>query len=127
MNRGDRCEAIFLDDVDRQCLLATLRDTCQKTNWQVHAYCLMGNHFHLVVETPQPNLVMGMKWFMQTYTSRFNRRHRYFGHLQHSRAVEDYLSEQARAAEQVRREVEHGLATGELRDRLRQRRAQAAL
>lgn len=41
----------------------------------------MGNHFHLVAETPQPNLVAGMKWFLGTYTGRFNRRHQYFGHL----------------------------------------------
>ena len=41
----------------------------------------MPNHFHLVVETPQPNLVAGMKWFLGTYTSRFNRRHKLFGHL----------------------------------------------
>jgi hypothetical protein len=41
----------------------------------------MPNHFHLVVETPQPNLVAGMKWLLGTYTSRFNRRHKLFGHL----------------------------------------------
>jgi hypothetical protein len=41
----------------------------------------MGNHFHLVVETPKPNLVAGMKWFLGTYTGRFNRRHKFFGHL----------------------------------------------
>jgi len=41
----------------------------------------MGNHFHLAIETPHPNLVLGMKWFLGTYTSRFNRRHKLFGHL----------------------------------------------
>src|SRR5258706_12226514 len=41
----------------------------------------MSNHFHLVLETPQPNLVAGMKWFLGVYTSRFNRRHKLFGHL----------------------------------------------
>ena len=81
MNRGDRREAIFLDDVDRRCFLQTLSEACAKTSWPVHAYCLMGNHFHLVLETPQPNLVEGMKWLLGTYTSRFNRRHKYFGHL----------------------------------------------
>jgi putative transposase len=58
-----------------------LDEACGKTGWQVHAYCLMGNHFHLVVETPEANLVAGMRWFMSTYTARFNRRHKYFGHL----------------------------------------------
>jgi len=81
MNRGDRREEIFIDDKDRDCFLDTLGQACEKTGWQVHAYCLMKNHFHLVVETPQPNLSMGMKWFLQTYTGRFNRRHKLFGHL----------------------------------------------
>jgi REP element-mobilizing transposase RayT len=81
MNRGDRKEAIFLDDPDRQRFLATLGEACQKTGWHVHAYCLMGNHFHLVVETPQANLSAGMQWFLGTYTARFNRRHKLFGHL----------------------------------------------
>jgi len=81
MNRGDRRESIFKDDQDRQCFLDTLGQACAKTDWQVHAYCLMLNHFHLVVETPNGNLVAGMKWFLGTYTSRFNRRHRLSGHL----------------------------------------------
>lgn len=81
MNRGDRRELIFLDDEDRQSFLNTLGEACAKTGWQVHALCLMPNHFHLVVETPQPNLVSGMKWFLGTYTARFNRRHKFFGHL----------------------------------------------
>src|SRR3990172_3051740 len=81
MNRGDRREEIFRDDEDRQRFLTTLGEACAKTGWQVHALCLMPNHFHLVVETPQPNLVAGMKWFLGTYTSRFNRRHKLFGHL----------------------------------------------
>jgi putative transposase len=81
MNRGDRREAIFEDEQDRYRFLATLGQACEKTGWQVHAYCLMENHFHLVIETPQPNLVAGMKWLLGTYTSRFNRRHREFGHV----------------------------------------------
>jgi putative transposase len=59
----------------------TAGESCFKTDREVHAWCLMNNHFHLVVETPKPNLVEGMKWFLGTYTSRFNRRHRLFGHL----------------------------------------------
>ncbi len=81
MNRGDRREAIFEDDQDYQLFLQTLAEACQKALWQVHAYCLMHNHFHLVIETPQPTLVLGMKWLLGTYTSRFNRWHREFGHL----------------------------------------------
>ena len=61
--------------------METLAEACERSGWQVHAYCLMSNHFHLVIETPQPTLVAGMKWFLGTYTGRFNRRHKLFGHL----------------------------------------------
>ncbi len=81
MNRGDRQEPIYEDDSDRERFLETLAEACLKTAWLVHAYCLMGNHFHLVMETPQANLVAGMQWSLSTYTARFNRRHRRFGHL----------------------------------------------
>ena len=52
------------DDEDRRKFLSTLGETCAKAEWQVRAYCLMRHHFHLVVETPQPNLVDGMKWLL---------------------------------------------------------------
>ena len=81
MNRSDRREPIFKDDADRERFLATLGEACTKTGWQVQAYCLMPNHFHLVVETPQANLVPGMKWLLGTYSIRFNRRHKLLGHL----------------------------------------------
>src|SRR5437867_1065888 len=81
MSRGDRREEIFRDDLDRKSFLQTLGATCQKTGWQVHAYCLMSNHFHLVVQTPKANLCVGMQWMLGTYTARFNRRHKLFGHL----------------------------------------------
>jgi len=80
MNRGDHRERIFCDDQDRQRFLSTLAEGCEKTDWQVRSFCLMLNHFHLVVETPRPNLVGGMKWFLGVYTCRFNRRHQQFGH-----------------------------------------------
>ena len=80
-NRGDRHEPIFRDDADRVRFLQTLGETCLKTAWHVHALCLMSIPFHLVLETPRANLVPGMKWFLDTYTSRFNRRHRLFAHL----------------------------------------------
>ena len=79
MSRGDRREDIYLDDVDRHDFLKTLAEACQKTEWQVHAYCLMRNHFHLVVETPQANLVAGMGGWLSTYTIRLNHRHKLFG------------------------------------------------
>jgi putative transposase len=81
MNRGDRREPIFREDRDQPLFLATLAEACAKTGWQVHALCLMHNHFHLVIETPRGNLVAGMKWFLGAYTGRFNRRHKLVGHL----------------------------------------------
>jgi putative transposase len=81
LDRGDRREAIFHDDADWEQFLATLGQTCERTGWRVRAFVLMTNHYHLLVETPQPNLVAGMRWFQTAYTVRFNRRHRLSGHL----------------------------------------------
>jgi putative transposase len=81
MNRGDRREDIFLSEIDRRDFIKTLGEACEKTGWQVHAYCLMGNHFHLVLETPEANLVSGMRWLLSTYTIRFNHRNKLFGHV----------------------------------------------
>lgn len=81
MSRGNQGHAIFRDDQDRVLWLETLRDTCAKTGWRIHAYVLMGNHYHLLAQTPEPNLVAGMKWLQGTYTRRFNLRHRTFGHV----------------------------------------------
>lgn len=81
INRGNQQQEIFRSDSDRMDFLSTLARTCEKTGWQVHAYCLMGNHFHLVIETPSANLVAGMKWLLGVYTLRFNRRHNSCGHL----------------------------------------------
>jgi REP element-mobilizing transposase RayT len=81
MSRGDHQEAIYRDDADRTLFLRCLAEACEKTGWQIHAYVLMGNHYHLLLETPQANLVAGMKWLQGTYTQRFNSRHKVSGHL----------------------------------------------
>ena len=81
MSRGDRRQAIYRDDKDRIRFLETLEECCDKTGWLIHAYVLMGNHYHLLLETPEANLVTGMKWFQGVYTQRFNRRHKLVGHL----------------------------------------------
>jgi putative transposase len=81
MCRGDRREAIFQDDADREMFLATLAEMCGRTGAVIHSYVLMSNHYHLLMETPAGNLVTGMKWFQGTYTQRFNARHRLNGHL----------------------------------------------
>jgi putative transposase len=81
MARGNRREPIFRDDPDRTFFLRTLGEACGRTGWRVHAYVLMRNHYHLCLETPEPNLVAGMKWLQNTYTRRFNTRHRLWGRL----------------------------------------------
>ena len=80
MNRGDQGEPVFRDKLDYENFLGTLGECCGRTGWKVHAYVLMPNHFHLLLETPQPNLVQGMKWFLGAYTQKFNRRHGLKGH-----------------------------------------------
>ena len=81
MARGNHGRPIFADDPDRERFLATLGEACEKTGWRIHAYVLMGNHYHLLVETPEGNLVAGMKWLQGSYTQRYNSRHEVFGHL----------------------------------------------
>ena len=81
MARGNRREAIFKDDDDRRFFLKTLSDACGRTGWRVHAWLLMGNHYHMFIETPGANLVEGMKWLQNAYTRRFNVRHRLWGRL----------------------------------------------
>ncbi len=81
MCRGNRRENIFEDDADRVRFLETLAGACQRTGWKIHAYVLMSNHYHWLLETPLPNLVAGMRWFQSCFTARYNRRHRKVGHL----------------------------------------------
>jgi REP element-mobilizing transposase RayT len=81
MCRGNRREEIFRDDQDRRVFLETLGQTCQQTGWIVHAYVLMTNHYHLLVETPEANLSAGMRWFHGTYAQRYGKRHGLVGHV----------------------------------------------
>jgi len=81
MCRGNNGQEIFLDDDGRRLFLSTLGEVCQQTGWLIHAYVLMSNHYHLLLETPEANLVAGMKWFQGAYTQRFNAMFRRRGHL----------------------------------------------
>jgi REP element-mobilizing transposase RayT len=81
MARGNQGQGIFVDDLDRKVWLETVAEGWGKAGWKVHAYVLMGNHYHLLLETPEDNLVEGMKWLQGTYTQRYNSRHSVFGHL----------------------------------------------
>ena len=81
MSRGNHSQETFRTDGDCRTFLETLGEVCGRMGWKVHAYVLMGNHYHLLLETPEPNLVAGMQWLQGTYTQRFNARHREWGHL----------------------------------------------
>ena len=81
MCRGNNGQEIFLEDDGRRLFLSTLGEVCQQTGWLVHAYVLMSNHYHLLLETPEANLVAGMKWFQGAYTQRFNAMFKRRGHL----------------------------------------------
>lgn len=81
MARGDRREPIVLDDGDRTGFLRAVGEMCDRGGALVHAYALLDNHYHLIVETPGGNLVEGMRWLQNTYTRRFNNRHGLWGHV----------------------------------------------
>ena len=81
MARGNRREPIFWNEEDRAVFLRTLGEACGMTGWRAHAWVLMGNHYHLLLETPESNLVSGMQWMQNTWTRRFNSRHQVWGRL----------------------------------------------
>lgn len=81
MNRGDRGGKIFKDKLDYDLFVKMSDEVCERTGWKIHAYVLMPNHFHWLLETPGGNLVEGMKWFLSAYSMRFNVRHGQRGHV----------------------------------------------
>ena len=80
-SRGDRREPIYEDDVDRKMFMSLLGQVCKTYNWLCHAYCLMGNHYHLLIETPEANLSRGMRQLNGMYTQSYNRNHNRVGHV----------------------------------------------
>jgi len=101
-SRGDNKAAIYIDDEDRERFLQTLSEVCERYNWVLHTYCLMDNHYHLLIETPESNLSIGMRHLNGVYTQRFNRKHERVGHVFQGRFKsiivqrESYLLELAR-------------------------------
>jgi putative transposase len=84
-SRGNERRAIFRDDRDRNFFLAVLAESVDLFAWRLHAYVLMGNHYHLLLETPEPNLSRGMHRLNAIYSQSFNRRHERAGHLMQGR------------------------------------------
>jgi putative transposase len=74
-SRGNAQQNIYLSNADRQQFLNVLEHVIQRYNWVVHAYCLMSNHYHLLIETPDGNLSKGMRQLNGLYTQDFNRAH----------------------------------------------------
>ena len=79
--RGDGRDDVFLADGDRRVFIEGLAEVWERFNWTVHAYCLMSNHYHLLVETPDANLSRGMRQLNGVYTQRFNRTYDRVGHV----------------------------------------------
>src|SRR3990172_8195853 len=79
--RGNEKRDVFRDDSDRELFLSTIHRANNRHNWICHSYCLMDNHYHLLIETPDGNLSMGMRQLNGVYTQLFNKRHGRIGHL----------------------------------------------
>ncbi|MCK4570657.1 transposase [Candidatus Bipolaricaulota bacterium] len=79
--RGNERQGVFLDDIDRIAFLKLVHQVCDRFNWLCHAYCLMTNHYHLLIETIDPTLSRGMRQLNGVYTQAFNRHHGRVGHL----------------------------------------------
>ena len=101
-NRGNDRQTIFVDDADREIFLALVLAEIERCSWILHDYAILSNHFHLLIETPEPNLSKGMQRLEGTYAQWFNRRHGRCGHVlggrYKSRLVEggSYLMEVSR-------------------------------
>jgi REP-associated tyrosine transposase len=80
-SRGNRRQPIFVEEIDRQRCLERIATAVERFEWICHAYCLMGNHLHLLVTTPKENLSSSMQWLLGRYAQGFNARHALDGHL----------------------------------------------
>jgi putative transposase len=81
ISRGNRRQTVFHDDTDYACFIELLETVVRRYGWRCHGYCLMPNHFHLLIETPEPNISEGMQRLNSRYAQWFNRRYGYTGHL----------------------------------------------
>jgi len=112
-HRGNHQEYIYLHDEDRKLFLDLLETTIQRMNWICHAYCLMGNHYHLLLEIPDGVLSRGMAWLNGVYTQKFNRKYSMTGHLFQgrfkSKPIEDNMQFLTAARYIVRNPVDAGI------------------
>jgi REP element-mobilizing transposase RayT len=101
-SRGNARQAIVADDRDRAAFLSVLAQVVDRYGWLCHAYCLMDNHYHLLVETPQPNLSLGMRQLNGRYTQTYNHRHERVGHLFQGRFTAILIEKEAHLLELCR-------------------------
>ena len=101
-SRGNQRASIFLNDADRQEWLAIIDQVAERFHWRVYAYCQMGNHYHLLVRTPEPNLARCMRHLNGVYTQRFNRQHHRCGHLLQGRYHAVIVDDQSHLLEVIR-------------------------
>ena len=114
-SRGDRREAIYEDDADRHLFLSLLNQVCEGHNWLCHAYCLMGNHYHILIETPDANLSKGMRQLNGMYTQKFNQKHGRVGHVFQGRYKAILVEKQAYLLELARYIVLNPVRAGMVR------------
>ena len=101
-SRGNERKNIFKDDEDRLLFLDILKKVNERHNWLCHAYCLMNNHYHLVIETPDGNLSKGMRQLNGVYTQSFNKRHKRVGHVFQGRYKAILVSKESHLLETCR-------------------------
>ena len=115
LDRGDRREPIVHSDKDRAAFVRTLEQACERAGWRIHAFVLMSNHYHLLIETPTTNLGNGMQLLHGQYARRFNARYKRKGHLFEARYLSPLVDDNklARTAAYI---VANPVAAGLCRD-----------
>lgn len=115
-SRGNARDDIYLADTDREMFLDALAHVVDRFGWICHAYCLMSNHYHLMIETPQANLSRGMRQLNGIYTQRFNREHHRVGHIFQGRFKSIVVDKDAYLLELSRYIVRNPVAAGMVDD-----------
>jgi len=115
-SRGNARDDIYLSDADREMFLDALAHVVDRFGWICHAYCLMDNHYHLMIETPQANLSRGMRQLNGIYTQRFNLAHNRVGHVFQGRYKSIVVDKDAYLLELSRYIVRNPVAAGMVED-----------
>ena len=112
MSRGNAKQDIFLKRRDRSVFLQILGRVVSEHGWECYAYCLMNNHYHLVVHTPSPSLAIGMKYLNGVYSQGFNVRHDRVGHLFQGRYASRLVESDSHVLALMRYVVQNPLRAG---------------